>query len=431
MLDLQDSKINVKDLTAREKDFRKVQLICFFGILLPLFLVCTMGWLLAVMVTCRKVPEQLLTSSFADDVVTPPIIDTTVRSGEVTVDFVTSDLDFFIDNHVTALFTLCGFSCPPSSSNVSRNFLYSVNDSLIDNTSYRRSIALKSSSIGSKCDYIVSNIRLDDYLSYNPITLLSVESGKAAAVNMTLTSIPMEVSLSLRSSVSSLQVWNHSKSINVSLLGPVYMESISGDVLITNSTEFLAINLSSSNVVVYTTGRASIYWSNVNPIINLQSLVLLVAYNATTIAGPYLICMPIDTLIQGVTTSVTLSLTNRGLSGSVTLTYYERGQPVSFSEASLTSIKCSPYDIYYQGALYTVTPSCQFGSINVMIAQNSQSNDPSNTTKVITVHNNGQVDLHLYQIGYELPEPCIVQSKIHYRLNDSGSSISKDPHLSR
>ncbi|KAE8302391.1 hypothetical protein GL50803_0011752 [Giardia duodenalis] len=413
MPDLQDNRINVEDLTAREKDFRKVQLICFFGLLLPLFLVCTMGWLIAVMVTCRKIPEQLLASSFADDVAAPPTTDTAFRSGEVTADFVVSDLSLFIDNHVTALFTFCGFACEPPSSNASRNFLYAVNDSLVDGTSYKRNVTLASASMGFKCDYIASNISLEGHYFHSPATLFSVESGKAAAVNMTLASVPMEVSLSLQSSVSSLQVWNHSRSINMSLLGPVYMESVSGDVIITNSTELLAINLSSSNAVVYTTGRASIYWSNTAPIVSLQSLVLLVAYNGTTTAGPYLICVPIKALIQGAATPVTLSLTNRGLSGSVTLTYHENGQPVSFSEASLTSVRCSSFDIPYQDTLYTVAPSCQFGSINVVIAQDSQPNDPSNTTKVITVHNNGQVDLHLYQIGDELPEPCFVQSKIH------------------
>ena len=396
--------MNAEDLAARTKDFRKVQLICFFGTLLPLFLVCTIGWLLAAIVTCRKAPGHLSASNFAEDVVAA----STISSTDLTV----SDMSLVIDNQITALLTLCGYSCAPSSSNTSNNFLYSMNDSLVDKKSYKREVLLKSSSVGFQCDYIVSNVNLDGYLSRDSTTTFSMTSGKAAAANITLTSVPMLVSLSLQSSVSSLQVQNHSRSINASLFGPVYMESVSGDILVTNSTEFLAMNVSSSNITVYTTGRASIYWTNSTPAPVLQSLTLLVAYNATTTAGPYLICMPIDALMQANSTPLALSLTNRGLSGSVTLTYYEHGQAVSSSEASLTTIRCNSFDIQYQETLYTVTQACQFGTINVVITQSVQPGSSDNAIKVMTVHNNGQVDLHLYRANDELPDLCAVQPKI-------------------
>lgn len=411
MSDSQDSGVNVEDMRARRKDFRKVQVICFFGVLLPLFLVCTVGWLLSAIISCKGVPARLSASSFAEDIVAAPITPTIARDGGGATDLILSDLDFFIDNQVTALLTFCGHSCAPSSSNISNNLLYSINDTPIDSRLYKRGVLLGSSSMTFQCDYMVSNIDLSGYPSLGSPTSIFLTSGKSAAVNITLASVPMIVSLSLGSSVSSLQVWNHSKGINASLFGPVYMENVSGDVLVGNSTELLIINSSTSNMTAYTSGRASIYWTNSQPVPALRSLTLLVAYNATTTAGPYLLCMPIDALMQGDTTSVSMSLSNRGISGSVTLTYYEDGQPASYSEASLTTVNCKSFDIQHQQVSYSIAEKCQFGAINIVITKNAQPSNSDSTAKVVTVHNNGQVDLHLYRAGDALPDLCVVQSK--------------------
>lgn len=402
----QNNGVNVEDLKARGKDFRKVQLICFFGILLPIFLVCSAVWLLSAMITCKNVLNQLSTSTFAEDVMSTSMTPGITRASDED-SLILSDLNFSIDNQVAAVLKFCGHSCNSSSCNTSTNLMYKIQDFLLDSGLYRRDVRLSSSSKIFQCDYIVSNIDLSDYLSHTLPASLSLTSGKASSVNVTISSVPIPISLTLETISSRLRIFNHSKNINISLLGNVLMSNINGDILVRNASQLSIINVSTSNLTAHTIHSAFIYWSYLQPVPILQSLTLLVAYNSTTFTGQYLICIPIEALIREDGTSVSMLFSNRGISESVTVYYYENRDVVSFSQASLTSLFCNSFYVQYNSATYYFKTTCRFGTIAIEISKDSQPRNSEGPTKIMTVHNNGPVDLHIYRASDRPPNTCI------------------------